>query len=149
MVSAVNGRRSGLAALLSRLEGVKRTGTSTWIARCPGHDDRRPSLAIRELEAGRILIHCFAGCAVEHVLHAVGLHFDALFPDRAPSHHVAPERQPFPPTDVLRCVAFEGLVAAVGAENVANGLSLSADDRARLLLAAQRLQAAAEACHAR
>jgi len=42
--------------LLAKLEGVRRTRVDRWIARRPAHDDRRPSLAIRELEDGRILL---------------------------------------------------------------------------------------------
>ena len=58
--------------LLNRLERVKRVGPSSWMARCPAHDDRNPSLSI-SLKEGKILIHCFAGCAPEAVLGAVGL----------------------------------------------------------------------------
>ena len=42
------------------------------MARCPAHDDRNPSLSI-SLKEGKILIYCFAGCAPEAVLGAVGL----------------------------------------------------------------------------
>jgi hypothetical protein len=31
-------------------------------ARCPAHDDRNPSLSIRDGEAGALLLHCFTGC---------------------------------------------------------------------------------------
>jgi len=61
-----------LEAVLARLDGVKRTGPNSWMARCPAHDDRNPSLSI-SLKEGRVLIHCFAGCAPEAVLGAVGL----------------------------------------------------------------------------
>lgn len=138
----------GFSTLLNALEDVKRTGPSTWIARCPAHDDRRPSLSIRESEDRRILAHCHAGCAIESVLRAVGLSFSALFPEGALAHHVSPERRPFPAMDILRCVAFEALVCAVAAGNLALGLDLSEADRARLLLAATRLQRAAELCRA-
>lgn len=60
-------------ALLSRLDKVKRTGPDKWVARCPAHDDRGPSLAVRELEDGRVLVHCFAGCGADEVVGAVGL----------------------------------------------------------------------------
>lgn len=69
-------------ALVSRLEGMKRTGPGRWVAKCPAHEDKRPSLSIRELDDGRILAHCFAGCAVDDVLAAIGLDFEALFPER-------------------------------------------------------------------
>lgn len=66
--------------VLSRLEGVKRNG-SGWIAKCPAHNDRRPSLSVSPNENGVVLLHCHAGCLPEDVLSAIGLGFDDLFPD--------------------------------------------------------------------
>jgi hypothetical protein len=37
-------------------------------ARCPAHDDRRPSLSVREGADGRVLVWCFAGCPTEDVV---------------------------------------------------------------------------------
>jgi hypothetical protein len=136
-------------ALLSRLDGVKSTGARRWIGRCPAHDDRSPSLAVRELEDGRVLLHCFADCAVEDVLTAVGLTFDALYPDCALGHSLPREPRPFNPADILQCVAFESLVVAIGAASVAAGSPLADADRARLNVATCRLQAAAGAYVAR
>jgi hypothetical protein len=135
-------------ALLSRLGGVKRSGVDRWLALCPAHEDRHASLSVRELDDGRLLVHCFAGCNAEDVLTAAGLTFSALFPAGALAPCLHPERRPFPALDVLRCVAFEALVVAVAAGNLAKGLVLCEADRARLLLAAGRLQAAVEACRA-
>lgn len=70
--------------LLSRLGHVRRCGHSKWVACCPAHDDRSPSLSIEELIDGRLLIHCFGGCAPSAVLDAIGLDFAALFPERDP-----------------------------------------------------------------
>jgi hypothetical protein len=67
---------------LSKLSGIKPTGKSKWLARCPAHEDRSPSLAIKLIHGERILIHCFAGCSVSEVLSSVGLTFDDVFPDR-------------------------------------------------------------------
>ncbi|MEQ1600386.1 MAG: hypothetical protein ABL885_01305, partial [Methylophilaceae bacterium] len=36
-----------LDTLLSKLDKVKQNGAGKWIARCPAHDDRSPSLAIK------------------------------------------------------------------------------------------------------
>jgi hypothetical protein len=47
---------------------------------CPAHDDISPSLSIREVDDGRILIHCFSGCEVHSVVAAVGLELSDLFP---------------------------------------------------------------------
>ena len=43
---------------------------STWMALCPGYEDRNPSLAIRE-EGGKVLVHCFAGCSQCDVVEAL------------------------------------------------------------------------------
>lgn len=78
--------------LLDRLSFTKKTGEGRWLARCPAHDDRSPSLDIREAEDGRILIHCFAGCGAVDILDAVGMDFGALFPDKD-THRYIPIRK--------------------------------------------------------
>lgn len=130
--------------LLSRLEGVRNTGAGQWVAKCSAHEDRHPSVAIRELDDGRILLHCFAGCDTYSVLSAIGLSFEDLFPDRVPQGQYKPVRRPFNASDILRCVAFEALVAAVAAGNIAQGIDLTKDDHDRLFVACGRLQEAAE-----
>ena len=47
--------------VLARLKNVKQTSKETYLACCPSHDDRTPSLSIRGLADGRILIHCLVG----------------------------------------------------------------------------------------
>jgi hypothetical protein len=47
-------------------------------AQCPAHDDRDPSLSIREEVNGKVLIHCFAGCSADSVLSALGLTWQTL-----------------------------------------------------------------------
>lgn len=131
--------------LLSRLERVKRTGDGRYQARCPAHDDRGPSLSIRELDDGRVLVHCFAGCDVHSVLSAVGLSFDDLFPPRDLGQQAKRERRPFPAADVLRAIAFEALVVAVAGSSLLAGEPFNAVDRERLILAVSRIQAALEA----
>jgi putative DNA primase/helicase len=39
-----------------------------WMACCPAHDDREPSLSICDADDGTILVHCHAGCAQERVI---------------------------------------------------------------------------------
>ena len=132
--------------LLSQLAGVKRTGVNRWLALCPAHPDKHPSLNVRELDDGRILVKCFAGCGVEEVLHAVGLEFDALFPEKLIGHCLHPERHPFSANDILEAVRFEALVVSVAASTIAHGETLVEDDHKRLMLASRRLQAAG-VCH--
>jgi 5S rRNA maturation endonuclease (ribonuclease M5) len=72
------------AEILSRLERVKKTADG-WMARCPGHQDKTPSLSIKTGDDGRTLFHCQAGCRTEHVCAALGITLADLFaekPDR-------------------------------------------------------------------
>jgi hypothetical protein len=41
--------------------GGRRTGVG-WMAPCPAHDDREPSLSIRHGDDGKVLVRCHAGC---------------------------------------------------------------------------------------
>lgn len=43
------------------------------VARCPAHDDRDPSLSIRDGRDGRLLLHCHAGCRFADIAAALGL----------------------------------------------------------------------------
>jgi hypothetical protein len=128
-------------ALLSRLDGVKRTGVDRWLAKCPAHDDKQPSLAVREIDNDRVLVKCFAGCTVEEVLASVGLALPDLFPKR-PTHRGKREKRPWPAADVLRAVGHEATVVAVAASIIARGGTLTPKDRQRAHVAASRLVAA-------
>jgi putative DNA primase/helicase len=44
-----------------------------WMARCPAHDDRRPSLSIRAGAFGKVLVRCHAGCEQTQVIAALRL----------------------------------------------------------------------------
>lgn len=65
-----------LAALPTR---PRRAGRG-WMARCPAHEDRTPSLSFRATGDGTVLIKCHAGCTTASVLAALGLTFRDLFP---------------------------------------------------------------------
>ena len=132
--------------LLSSLDKVKRTGQGKWLACCPSHSDKNASLSVRELEDGRVLVHCFAGCSVEEVLGAVGLTFDALYPAKESGEHlVKGERRPFPATDILRALAGETAFLFLCAKHLATGQPLCESDQARLLRACSRVADAARA----
>ena len=66
--------------LVDRLEFCRSAGDGKWIARCPSHNDKSPSLSVMEKSDGRVLIHCHAGCGAIEVLEAVGLSYESLFP---------------------------------------------------------------------
>ena len=138
-------KASPLDLLLPHLEGVHRTGHGRYVARCPAHEDRHPSLAVRETEDGALLLHCFAGCDVGSVVSAVGLDMAALYPKKDVSSR-KPERRPFSADDLLILAAWESLLASVISCDIARG---RLDDKDRLLLAARRLQNIAEVANVR
>lgn len=133
-------------SFLSMLDGVKRTGQGKWLAKCPSHEDRSPSLSIRELDDGRVLVHCFAGCSVHEVVSSVGLELTDLFPPHEIENGKGkPERRPFPAADILRAIAFESTLVLIAAADLLAGNPFNETDRARLALAASRIQAALSA----
>jgi hypothetical protein len=128
--------------LLALLDKPRRTGAGTWIARCPSHQDRNPSMTIRECDDGRVLLHCFAGCSVHDVLGAVGLDFDALFPPKAIADRVEPLRRPFPAADVLEAIMFDALTLQQVANEVQRSATVTPHQRALLQGAIARVSAA-------
>ena len=130
-------------AFLQRFEDVRGTGPGRWIAKCPAHEDRSPSVSLRLLEDGRWLIHDFAGCDTGAILSAVDLHFSDLYPEKLLSPHESGsfkrERQPFNPADVLRLVTREALVVSITASDIAKGATLTSAEVNRVVLAAERI----------
>lgn len=140
---------SPIDILLGRLDRVKQTGPGRYIAKCSAHDDRSPSLTVRETDDGRILLHCFGGCETSDVLAAIGLEFSDLFPEKRIGNNVKRERPPFPASDVIKCLAFEATVLLMAAAKLATGEMLNQSDHDRLLLCVSRIHNAERVCHAR
>lgn len=135
--------------ILHQLEGVRETGAGKWQAKCPAHDDKTPSLSIKEINDGTLLLKCWAGCDAGEIVGAVGLELSDLFPKQDTfDHSHAPKGQirPWSALDVLRALMHEIHVVAVCAGRL-NGAGLSPEDAARLALATQRLFAAGTAVH--
>ena len=81
------------AADIARALHGRRSG-NRWMARCPAHDDRTPSLGITESD-GKVLVCCYAGCAQDDVIAA--LQARGLWPER--------ERPEWRPADHARWAA--------------------------------------------
>ncbi len=124
------------------LEGVRETGGDSWVARCPSHEDRSPSLKVKGADDGKILIHCFAGCSVGEVVGAVGVQLSDLFPERPKEHYRCGINKPFPAAAVLKTVGFEAIVVQLAAAMMARGEELPPGYRERLRVASGRLQEA-------
>jgi hypothetical protein len=128
--------------LLDRLEAARATGSGRWLAKCPAHPDRSPSLSVRELDDGTVLVKCFAGCGASDIVTAVGLTLSDLFPERADERARKPSRAWLDARDVLACLAIEGQILAVAASDVADSSEISRQDADRIARAAGRIRAA-------
>lgn len=138
----------GLDVLIPKLRGVKFFAGDRFIARCPAHQDRSPSLAGRLKPDGRILMHCFAGCEPDAILSAIGLNFGDLFPAPLTKSFFPRVYKPFSDSEALQCLASESAVVAIAAANVAEGVVLTPTDQERVNLAAGRIASALEVAHA-
>jgi len=130
--------------VLVKLEKVRCTSDNKWMACCPAHDDKTPSLSIR-LTDDRLLLHCFAGCPTEDVLSALGLTFGDLYDDAskaAYAHATAYQGRKFKPLQPFDPLEHERRIIELGRADLEAGFSLSFEDRARLKLAIERVRAA-------
>src|SRR5690625_3021049 len=121
------------------------TAPDQWLARCPAHEDKSPSLSIKAVD-DRVLVHCFAGCDAADVTAAVGLSladlFDSPLDDLPPvSAHV--RRRYGQAEAALRTLRDEILIVVLAADRLAAGYGLSGDDMTRLHRAHQRIMPAA------
>ena len=58
------------AEIIAKALGGRRAGAG-WMAHCPAHDDRTPSLSVRDFTDGKVLVRCHAGCDQERVIAAL------------------------------------------------------------------------------
>ncbi len=131
--------------LLDRLDRIRETGPGRWIACCPAHDDRSPSLSIRELEDGRVLLHDFAGCEVDSILVAIGLRLSDLFPEHSGRrnwtgpHHHAPTRSHIPARDLIGMIDHEALIVGMIGAAMLENKKIDAETWDRLATAVGRI----------
>lgn len=67
------------ARILNRLHGLKEC-RGRYMALCPAHDDKEPSLSIG-YENSKVLLKCHAGCTVDAICKAIGINTRDLFDD--------------------------------------------------------------------
>jgi len=135
------------AQLLDRLDRVKQTAPGRWLARCPAHEDRAPSLSIRELDDGRVLLNDFGGCSTADVLAALGLAMSDLFPQRLNGHSYAPSHTRIAPRDLLLIVSEEVTLVGIIAADILERRTISEADWKRLAQAAGRIGRARDHVH--
>jgi len=126
--------------LLSRLDKVKKTGNSSWIACCPSHDDSSPSLAIKDSD-GKILIHCFAGCETIDVIESVGLTFSDLMPEKYTKDQ-KPTKKPFKDSELIRFIAQETTIIYLTGVKLMKGEQIIDEELERFNLAVSKIREA-------
>lgn len=62
-----------LDSLFLQLDKVKQTNEHQWLACCPAHNDKTPSLSIGIGINGKILLYCHAGCQYKDIIKALYL----------------------------------------------------------------------------
>jgi len=123
-----------LEDLLARLDGVRRSGRG-WMARCPAHDDTRPSLTVNEGHSGLLLTCQSRRCSIEAITAALGLSVADIFYDSdLPPHtrriaKLAPRPRPFDWrrfADELQDEALDHWLRGTAILEAARGLNISA-----------------------
>ena len=137
---------TALERMLGSLQKVKGRNGS-WTACCPAHNDKGPSLAIRETPDGRILLHCFAGCETSNIVASLGMDMTDLFPPDEKRREYPVEGKPrlkpaFYASDLMRIIAFEALVVQIVAFDMSQGKKISESDRERMKVACERIEEA-------
>ena len=59
-----------VASKLSALPKFRAVGANRYVACCPAHDDKHPSLSITDAN-DKVLVHCFSGCSQTDVIEAL------------------------------------------------------------------------------
>lgn len=138
-----------VTTLLARLQGVRRHGEA-WRADCPIGHSSRGALSIATGDDGRVLLHCFAGCAAGDITSAAGLRLADLYPERV-TRMTSEERRSARQrareanwSAALGVLATEATVCEVAAEMIRRGDPMAADDIERVHAASQRIHAARE-----
>lgn len=122
--------------ILDRLEGVRAAGHNKYVARCPAHNDRNPSLSIG-ISDNKILIYCASGCHNEDIVLALGIKMRNLFIDES---YGAACSVPLKKKDYgVDQVELDRTVMELAATDIAAGKQLSIEDTARVMMAKRRL----------
>lgn len=120
-----------ITKILERLSKVKQRKPDQWMACCPAHDDRDPSLSIKEAHDGKVLLHCWSGCTADEIVAAIGLELSDLF---EPS-----DFKPMRPGPSREALAAEVRVLEEAVRLLARGEHLPPLEAARLAKACIRL----------
>lgn len=142
--------RVGIDALLAKLDRVQH-GANGWRADCPNGHRSHGTLSLAQADDGRLLLHCFAGCATADVLGALGLTLGDVMParlrDESPEGRRA-ARERFRLASVTAAAGVlerESSIVLLAACDLLRGDDLDDADVARVIEAGDRIGAARRA----
>lgn len=123
--------------ILQSLHKVKQTGEGRWIACCPVHDDKNPSMTITEKDES-VLIYCHScGANGKDVCEALGLDPFILFgKEFKPGNYKKPK---IPASDILKVLMGEALFLRVVTNDLLNQKPINNQTSERLSLTNRRL----------
>lgn len=131
--------------LLSRLQKVRKRGNNQWMACCPAHQDKTPSLSIKD-DNGTILMRCFGqGCSVVDIAAAVGMDLSELFPptDNYDYTKHNPDKERYhDASNVLFALILEIVSVEMICKELAKTHDIDEFTQARLHLASERMRSA-------
>lgn len=131
--------------IISKLERIKQTGQGKWLACCPAHPDKSPSLAIKEMDNGKILMHCFSGCSVIDIVAAIGLELSDLMPDD-PTFKKGSKPPVFNKYEMFDRLAFEVIILSIAIRQLISGQTLEYQDQLRVTLAEKTINDITREC---
>ena len=133
-----------VTAILSRLAGVKKTPKG-WVAKCPAHQDKSPSLFVSVRHDNSTGMYCFAGCETHDVVAAIGLTMADLFADSPnEQNYRSPARPRMTHADALRLLSAEAGTLLLMVADLLDGKLPNEDAYARACTAGHRINAALE-----
>lgn len=126
--------------IIERLDKCRKSGHMSYMACCPAHKDKSPSLRITQRD-GKILLHCLSGCSPDDILAAINLRWSDLFDDESQAAYNAAINQKtrmprFDPLD------HERTIVMLAKSDIESGKTISLEDCSRVILALERLEAA-------
>jgi hypothetical protein len=133
---------SPIDLVLARAEShhLRANGPNRWrMVGCCHGGTNRSTVSIGVGENGAVLLKCWAGCSAERIAGSLGLQLSDLFPPRESHARPLKRRRLITAGQALDLLHDESQLVALTAANIANGVEVTDEDRARCLTAAGRV----------
>jgi hypothetical protein len=126
---------------------VRKLGPDRWTACCPAHDDRHPSLSIRQTNDGVLLLKCFGGCSVRDIVDSIGMNLSELFPAKLVRDHSPPLRHRYYRDQTFAMLRHEAAIVWLIGSNMHARREIGEADYERLCQAVAKIERVAEAAY--